>query len=115
MVLVEVLHQKIVQYELDLDFTFYLSCVDLVLQVIYQSKCIPLKMVWDLEDKVGPSSKISMSIKVWARFLIALRFSIGYLSQQFPQHLPYPCQDQWVCVKNVLSNSITSYKLNFQC
>ncbi len=84
MVLVEVLNRKIVQSKLDLNSAFYPSCVNLALLVIYQLKCISLKMVRDSEDKVGPSSKISTLVKVWARFPINLKFLVGYLSQQFP-------------------------------
>jgi hypothetical protein len=76
-VLVEVLQQKVIQYVLDLDFTFRPSCMDLALSVICQLECTSLVMVWDSKDEVGPSSKIAMLVKGWVKYLVALRFSIG--------------------------------------
>jgi hypothetical protein len=44
------------------------------------AKVVSLAPIWDFRDKIKPNSKIITFVKRQAKFLVALRFPIGYSS-----------------------------------
>lgn len=79
-VLVEVLHWKLVESDLDLNFAFFPSFEDLTLLTITLLKCISLGTIQDFKDEAIPNFKIARPIIMSMIFSIALRFSIRYSS-----------------------------------